>query len=189
MSGPVLSAIPLLLLAASLAVGAAGIDRALRQRDGERLFWTGFTAFLAVLLTTAWVAATSPAAAPVAGWLLVGGSVAAAGWVVRRHRRRRAKQQRARQEAAVHGTTLRHRDVLARWSAYELDPWLAAEHPGLHDVRRPETRDFIRALKTAEQLRGEADTPAGADAYAEAVDRLAVCLDRAEKAAGGGRAA
>ena len=189
MPDPVLSAIPLLLLAAALAAGAAGVDRALGQRDGERLFWTGFTSFLAVLLTTAWAAVASPAGAPVAGWLLVGGSLAAAGWVVRRHRLRLAKQERARQEAAVRSISLRHRDVLARWSAYELDPWLAAQHPALHDVRSPETRDFIRALKTAEQRRADAGTPTGTAAYAEAVDRLALCLDQAEKAAGGGRAA
>ena len=189
MPDQVLSAIPLLLLAASLAAGAAGVDRALGRRDGERLFWTGFTAFLAVLLSTAWVAVASPAGGTVAGWMLVGGSLAAAGWVARRHRRRLAKQERARQEAEVHSISLRHRDVLARWSAYELDPWLAAEHPGLHDVRTPETRDFVRALKTAEQRRADAGTPSGAAAYAEAVDRLALCLDRAEKAAGGGQAA
>ena len=189
MSGPVLSVIPMLLLVAALAAGAAGVDRGLRQRDGERLFWTGFTAFLTVLLTAAWAVAVSPAAAPVAGCLLVGGSIAAAAWVSRRHRRRVLQQERKLQEAAVHGIALKHREVLARWTAYELDPWLAAEHPELQDVSSPETRDFIRALKVAEQRREAAGTPHGAAAYAEAVDRLAACLNRAENAAGGGRAA
>lgn len=190
MSGTVWSVLPpLLLLALVLAAGAAGVDRALRARDGERLFWVGFTAFLGVLLTAAWAVAASPAQTPSAGWAVVAGSTAAAGWVAWRHRRRTAQQARDREAAELQAITLRHREVLSRWSAYELDPWLAAEYPRLQDVSSPETRDFIRALKTAEQLRAGVRTPEDAAAYSQAVDRLAARLEAAEKAAGGGRAA
>ncbi|MCC3275761.1 MULTISPECIES: hypothetical protein [unclassified Arthrobacter] len=190
MSGTVWSVIPpLLLLALVLVTGAAGVDRALRARDGERLFWVGFTAFLGVLMTAAWAVAASPDYTPVAGWAVAAGSTAAAAWVVWRNRRRAVEQERNRTAVQVHGTTLRHRDVLSRWSAYELDPWLAAEYPRLQDVRSPETRDFIRALKTADQLRAGVRTPEDAAAYSQAVDRLAGCLEAAERAAGGGRAA
>lgn len=186
--------LPLLVLAGVLAAGAAGLDRALRKQDGESLFWTGFTAFLGVLLTSAWgVISTSPGGTASIGTLLVAGSAAAAAWLAGRHRarvRRRKQKQRQAEFAAVTG---RHREILTRWSAYELDPWLAAEHPRLQDVRSPETRDFIRALREAERLRPQNPADGGAEAedaaYARAVDRLGESLDRAEQAARDGRAA
>lgn len=182
-------ALPLLVLVLAMGASAAGVDRALRTRDGETLFWVGFTAFFGVLLAAAWALAATPAGSVPVGLTLLAGTAVAAGWVSRRDRRRRRERKRQQLQAAVQGTVLRHRKVLARWSAYELDPWLAAEHPLMLDVRSPETREFIRALKTAEQLKGETDSAAGAVAYARAVAGLEASLERAEKAAGGGRAA
>lgn len=187
--------LPLLVLSAVLVAGAAGVDRALGKRDAETLFWTGFTAFLGVLLTAAWGITAGPGAAAAVGVVMVTGSLAASVWVAarRRGRIRRTRQERFR--ASLDGTARRHREVLSRWTAYELDPWLAAEHSGLHDVRQPETKEFIRALKAAETLRPEdglrPESGAEADvaAYAEAVDRLERSLTRAEKAARDGRAA
>ncbi|MCC3274161.1 hypothetical protein MUK71_00630 [Arthrobacter zhangbolii] len=190
-AGPTL-VLPLLLLAGVLAAGAAGLDRALRKRDGESLFWTGFIAFLGVLLTAAWGVSTGPGGTAAIGMLLVAGSTAAAAWLAGRHRARVRRLERKQRQAALAAVSGRHREILTRWSAYELDPWLAAEHPQLQDVRSPETRDFIRALKEAERLRPEVAAGADADdsaAYAEAVDRLEESLSRAEQAARGGRAA
>ncbi|MCQ1986375.1 hypothetical protein [Arthrobacter sp. zg-Y844] len=181
--------LPLLLLAAVLVAGSAGVDRALGTRDGENLFWVGFSAFLGVLLTAAWVLAATSAASAAVGAVVVAGSIAAALWVGRRDRRRRRNRERQQLEAVVNAAAARHRDVLARWSAYELDPWLAAENPQLLDLRTPETRTFIRALKVAEQLRPEAGTAAEAAAYAEAVTVLEDSLRRAEATVDGGRAA
>ncbi|MCC9205591.1 hypothetical protein [Arthrobacter sp. zg-Y769] len=188
MAGSGLSmALPVLLVLLVLVGGAVGIDRSLRTRDGEGLFWTGLTAFLAVLLTAAWALTTTSAVA--VGSVVVAGSIAASFWVGRRYRRRRRDTQNRQLEAAVDAAASRHREVLSRWSAYELDPWLAAQHPQMLDVRTPETRNFIRALKVAEQLRPEAGSPTEAAAYTEAVTKLEDSLRRAEEAAGGGRAA
>ncbi|UWX97249.1 hypothetical protein N2K95_00615 [Arthrobacter zhaoxinii] len=181
--------LPLLLLVSVLAAAAAGIDRMLRTRDGEGLFWTGLTAFLAVLLTAAWAVTATSAGSAAVGMVVVAGGIAASFWTLRRDRRRRRNRETRQVEAAVTAAATRHREVLARWSAYELDPWLAAEHPQLLDVRTPETRTFIRALKAAEQLRPDGVTAAQAAAYAEAVTTLEDSLRRAEEAAGGGRAA
>ncbi|KAD4059619.1 hypothetical protein GD627_00455 [Arthrobacter yangruifuii] len=181
--------LPLLLLVTVLAAAAAGIDRALRTRDGEGLFWAGLTGFLAVLLTAAWAVSATPAGSAAVGLVVVAGALAASFWTVGRDRRRRRNRERRQLEAAVTAAATRHRDVMARWSAYELDPWLAAEHPQLLDVGAPETRNFIRALKAAEQLRPEAATAAEAAAYADAVAALEDSLRSAEEAAGGGRAA
>ncbi|MDM7991006.1 hypothetical protein [Arthrobacter sp. zg-Y877] len=180
---------PILLLVLALTAGAAGIDRALRAGDGENLFWAGLTAFLAVLLIAAWASTATDAGAAAAGSVVVGGSIAAALWVARRDRRRRLIREDRQVQAELHAVAARHEEVLARWRAYELDPWLAAEHPQLLDVRAPETRNFIRALKAAEQLRPEAGKASDAAAYAQAVGRLEDSFRRAETAAGGGRAA
>jgi hypothetical protein len=73
----------------------------------------------------------------------------------------------------------RHRDALARWQRYELDPGYCIDYPAMTDPARPETAALIKAMKAAEQLRGAADA-----GYGAAVDRLERALAEAERAAG-----
>ena len=165
----------LLLLAGALGLTAFRLDAALARRDGERIFWVGFTGFLASLLALVWAVTESPAAAP---WVSAG-TVAVAGgaavWLVRRARTRREAKRAAESRQRAQPLTRRHDAVLLQWSSYELDPWKAAEKPGLLDVRRPETADFVRAMRTAGNLRpqaAEADLDADLEGYANAVAAL-----------------
>ncbi|MGO4187771.1 hypothetical protein [Pseudarthrobacter sp. TAF60_1] len=72
-----------------------------------------------------------------------------------------------------------HETLLARWSRYELDPACCIDYPAMTDVRRPETSALIKAMRDAEQLRAERH-----QGYAPAVERFAVALTAAERAAG-----
>ena len=72
-----------------------------------------------------------------------------------------------------------HDTLLARWSRYELDPACCIDYPAMTDVRSPETSALIKAMREAEQLRGEPHQE-----YAPAVERFALALTAAERAAG-----
>jgi hypothetical protein len=72
-----------------------------------------------------------------------------------------------------------HDMLLERWRRYELDPANCIDYPGMTDVRLPETSALIKAMREAEQLRAERH-----QGYASAVERFALALSAAERAAG-----
>ena len=90
-------------------------------------------------------------------------------------RRRQQRQDRPLYTAAQ----AEHETLLARWRHYELDPASCIDYPGMTDVRLPETSALIKAMREAEQLRAERH-----QGYAPAVERFALALKAAERAAG-----
>ena len=90
-------------------------------------------------------------------------------------RRRQQRQDRPLYTAAQ----AEHETLLARWRHYELDPASCIDYPGMTDVRLPETSALIKAMREAERLRAERH-----QGYAPAVERFALALKAAERAAG-----
>ena len=184
----------LVLLIAALAVTAFRVDAALARGDGEKIFWVGLTGSLTALLAVAWAVAGSPGSGPWVGLAAVLGASGAAGWVRMRHRRREeARSQKARRQRMA-ALERRHDEVLRSWSSYELDGWKALEKPGLSDAAKPETKDLMRAMKSAAALRPREEEPGSlGDAeireYGTAVARLEEAWTSAEASAGGGQAA
>ncbi|MDF2045642.1 hypothetical protein [Microbacterium sp. Kw_RZR3] len=80
-----------------------------------------------------------------------------------------------------------HDAVLARWMAYETDPALAIDFPGMSDSRSPLLAEFLRAHEKAQWLRpASAQTrlePADFLAYRDAVRRTVNAFDHAERIA------
>lgn len=80
-----------------------------------------------------------------------------------------------------------HDAVLARWMAYETDPALAIDFPGMSDPRSPLLAEFLRAHEKAQWLRpASAQTrlePADFLAYRDAVRRTVNAFDHAERIA------
>lgn len=80
-----------------------------------------------------------------------------------------------------------HDAVLARWMAYETDPALAIDFPGMSDPRSPLLAEFLRAHERAQWLRpASAQTrlePADFLAYRDAVRRTVNAFDHAERIA------
>ena len=145
----------------------------------DSVFWDGF-AGLAIVAPAVILPAL---AAPWAGLLLgvLAGAAAAAAYfwaprILSRQDARRASRDLVASNAAA---AARHRNALARWQRYELDPGHSIDYPAMSDPRQPETAALIRAMKAAERLRGGTDA-----AYAPAVDRLEQALADAERAAG-----
>jgi hypothetical protein len=92
--------------------------------------------------------------------------------------RSRLRQQRLDQPVYT-AAQAEHDTLLARWRHYELDPASCIDYPAMTDVRLPETSALIKAMREAEQLRAERHR-----GYAPAVERFALALTAAEKAAG-----
>lgn len=78
-----------------------------------------------------------------------------------------------------------HDEITARWLDYELDVAKLIAFPAMSDGRQPLTAAFLRAKKTADQLRpASADAKVSDDAvaeYLEAVGNYAVAFDIAER--------
>jgi hypothetical protein len=121
----------------------------------------------------------SPWAGLMLGLLAAGTAGAAYRWTPRlfswQDARRLSRETLASNEAAA----ARHREAMARWRRYELDPGYCIDYPAMSDPARPETAALIRAMKAAEQLRGGSEA-----GYGPAVDRLERALAEAERAAG-----
>jgi hypothetical protein len=182
------------LALAILVAGAASIAAFLARKHlandagpsggADGAFWDAF-AGLAVIVPAVVVASFTWAWAGLALAVLAAGAAlaafAAAPRLLRRQENRRAGRttQIMNKAAAV-----RHREALARWQRYELDPGYSIDYPAMSDPRQPETAALIRAIKAAGRPGGGTD-PASADpAYASAVDRLEQALAAAERAAG-----
>jgi len=181
----------LLLMTAAMILTAVWIDAALARRDGEKLFWVGLTGSLTVLLAVAWAVAGSPGSGPWVGLAAVGGAAGAVRWVQVRHRRRQAARQRDARRRQITALERRHDAVLKSWSSYELDGWKALEKPGLADTAKPETKNLMRAMKSAAALRPPLEASGSLDDeeirdYGAAVAGLENAWVRAEESAGGG---
>jgi hypothetical protein len=175
----------LMVLGAIVVAAAAGSVYLARKHLAcdaglpDAVFWDSF-AGLALVVPALIVASL---AAPWAG-LMLGLLAAGAAWAAYRWAPHLISWQGARRSsqevAAANGAAAsRHRDALARWQRYELDPGYCIDYPAMSDPARPETADLIRAMRAAEQLRGTANV-----GYLAAVDRLERALAEAERAAG-----
>lgn len=147
---------------------------------GDQLFWDLF-AGAAVAVPAVVVSSLS---SPAAGLTVAAAGAAAGIGTYRQYPRLAALQQQRRQRnAALSGlgnAVERHQRILARWRRYELDPALAIDFPAMSDVRRPETAQLIRAIRSLEAV-SPADEP---ERYSLAVERLEHALQQAEAAAG-----
>jgi len=170
------------------AAGSVYLARKHQASDGglpDAVFWDVF----------AGVAIVAPAvflpslASPWAGLLLSAVAVTTAAashrWtpaVFRWQEARRAARDAAAADAAAAD---RHREALARWQRYELDPAFSIDFPAMSDPRRTETSAMLKAMKAAERLRHGAGSHGPASGgYSTAVDRLEQALAEAERAAG-----
>jgi hypothetical protein len=145
----------------------------------DAVFWDSFAGLAVVVPAVVVPSLVSPWAGLMLGLLAAGTAGAAFRWTPRlftwQDARRLSRETRASNEAAA----ARHREALARWRRYELDPGYCIDYPAMSDPARPETAALIRAMKAAEQLRGGSEA-----GYGPAVDRLVRALAEAESAAG-----
>ena len=158
--------------------------RSLAGGDGQpersdQLFWDLFLGACIAVPALLIPALVSPWTGLFLGAAGVAAGVAAYRGTPRYLSRRAARQTSREQESAHLAAVARHDEVVARWRRYELDPACSIDYPALTDVRLPETSAFIKAMRTADQLRVHAH-----QGYPDAVTRLAASLAAAERAAG-----
>jgi hypothetical protein len=179
------------LALAVVVAGAAFVSAFLARKhlvaddDGlpDGAFWDVFAGLAVVVPAVVLASFTWPWAGLALGILAAGTGLAA--WAAaprlldRQAARRAGRITRLVNEAAAE----RHRNALARWQRYELDPRFSIDYPAMSDPRQPETAALIRAIKAAEGFGGTGRTPAD-PAYAPAVERLEHALTAAERAAG-----
>lgn len=172
-------------LAAAAVVAAAGSAYLARKHRTagsglpDAVFWDVFAGLAVVVPAVILSTLASPPAGLLLVFLATAAGTAAYRWtpvLLRRQDGRRA----ARETAAAHETAAAlHREVLARWQRYELDPAHRIDFPALSDPCQPETSAFLKAMKTAQRLRDGTDPE-----YSPAVRRLEQALADAERAAG-----
>jgi hypothetical protein len=180
-----LTAWQLLALAAVVVAAASGSVYLARKHllsDAglpDAVFWDAFAGLAVVVPVVVVASVASPWAGLMLGLLAAGTAWATCLWTPRllgRQESRRSARETLEANAAAGA---RHRNALARWQRYELDPGYCIAYPAMSDPSRPETAALIRAMKAAEQLRGAGDA-----GYGPAVDRLERALADAERAAG-----
>jgi hypothetical protein len=147
----------------------------------DSVFWDGFAGLAIVGPAVILPALAAPWAGLLLGVLAAAAAVASYLWSPRLFSRQEARRASRDVAASNEAAAARHRNLLARWQRYELDPAHSIDYPAMSDPRQPETAALIRAMKAAEQLRGSTDA-----GYAPAVDRLEQALADAERAAGVG---
>lgn len=145
----------------------------------DQLFWDLFLGACVAVPALLIPALVSPWTGLFLGGAGVAAGVAAYRGTPRYLSRRAARQNSREQESAHLAAVARHDEVVARWRRYELDPACSIDYPALTDVRLPETSAFIKAMRTADQLRLHSH-----QGYPDAVTRLAASLADAERAAG-----
>lgn len=145
----------------------------------DSVFWDGFAGLAIVAPAVILPALAAPWAGLLLGVLAAAAAAASYFWTPRVLSRQDARRASRAVAASNEAAAARHRSVLARWQRYELDPAHSIDYPAMSDPGQPETAALIRAMKTAERLRGGTDA-----AYAPAVDRLEQALADAERAAG-----
>jgi membrane protein implicated in regulation of membrane protease activity len=161
----------------------------LAAKDGpsegaDGAFWDVFAGLAVVVPVIVLASSTWPWAGLAFGILAAGAALAALAaaprLLARQEARRASRETQLKNEAAA----ARHRNALARWQRYELDPGYSIDYPAMSDPRQPETAALIRAIKAAEHLAGPKDHACTDTAYAPAVERLEDALAAAERAAG-----
>lgn len=171
----------------ALMASVAGTALVVRQHAGggstaersDQVFWDLFLG--AAVAVPALLIATFMA--PTAG-LALGLAAAAAGVAAYRGAPRLLQWRERRRDSRLRlphhrAAQVQHRELLARWRRYELDPAYAIDFPGIADVSLPETSALIRALRDADRLEGSRHP-----GYPAAVATLAESLAAAERAAG-----
>ncbi|MFS2089019.1 hypothetical protein [Paenarthrobacter nicotinovorans] len=147
-----------------------------RGPEPDTIFWDLF-AGLVVILPAVLVPAVHW---PPAGLIMVFvGGATVAGTLASVRKVERAHAAEPRRRAGFADDAALHAHILAQWRRYELDPAQAIDFPAMTDVRTAETAALTRAMREAEYCR----VTAGTD-YRAAVERLAVALAAAERAAG-----
>jgi hypothetical protein len=180
-----LAASQLLVLAVVVVAAVAGSVYLARKHLAadaglpDAVFWDSFAGFAVVAPAVILPSLVSPWAGLMLGLLAAGTAGAAYRWTPRLIGWQGARRSFRETQAANGAAAVRHREALARWQRYELDPGYCIDFPAMSDPARPETASLIRAMKAAEQLRGAADA-----GYGAAVDRLERALAEAERAAG-----
>lgn len=182
------------LALAVLVVGAAFISvyfarKHLAAQDGpsegaDGAFWDVFAGLAVVVPAIVLASFTWPWAGLALGMLAGGAALAALAAAPRLLRRQKTRRASRETQLLNEAAAARHRNALARWQRYELDPRFSIDYPAMSDTRRPETAALIRAIKAAERLGSPTDRPCSDVAYAPAVDRLEHALAEAERAAG-----
>ncbi len=155
-----------------------------KHRNTERglpdaIFWDGFAGLAVVAPAVIVAALVSPWAGLLLGVVAAGTAVAAHRWTRRLLSRQEAR--RRSEAAAAHHAVLaeRHRNAVARWQRYELDPAYCIDYPAMSDPRQPATAALLKAMRAAERLTDRPDTE-----YGPAVAALEAALARAERDAG-----
>lgn len=176
----------LLAVVTLAAAGAVYFARKHRQNPDlpDAVFWDGFAGLAIVAPAVIVPSLASPGIGLLLGGTAIGAAAASFRWTPRLFRwqagRKAAIETAIRNEAAAE----RHRRVLNRWQRYELDPGYCIDYPAMSDPAQPHTARLIRAIRTADELRG-ATAADGSDAgYSTAVDGLEIALAEAERAAG-----
>ena len=189
-SGPLwaLQILPVALLVMAAAAGSVYFVRKHQKSDvalPDAVFWDGFAGLAIIAPAVLVPSLASPATGLMLTAIATTTAVASYRWTPKLFRWQEIRRS-ARDDAAAHAVAaLRHREALARWQRYELDPAFCIDFPAMSDPRRPETAAMLKAMKAAEQERCGAGprgtTPGG---YSTAVDRLERALAQAERAAG-----
>ena len=148
----------------------------------DAVFWDLFAGLAIVAPAVIVPALAAPWAGLLLGLLAVAAAAVSYVWSPRVFSRQEAHRTARDIAASNEAAAARHRNALARWQRYELDPASSIDYPAMSDPRQPETAALIRAMKAAERLRGGTDA-----GYAPAVARLEQALADAERAAGAGR--
>ncbi len=174
----------LVLLIAGIAIALTAVGTAAavnvaasRQHGGDAIFWYGFVGVTALIVEVVWLAVAEPWLAAVGVGIAAACTGASSWWLARNYRRRRADLRQSLTDARWRELEKRHDVVVSRWTAYELDPALAIDHPELTDARVPEVAAVIRALKRATRARNRR---ADRGAYAQSVEDLEVAFNTAE---------
>ncbi len=186
--GP-LGPLQVLALFAVVVIAAAGAVYFARKhhRDPQlpdAVFWDGFAGVAIVAPAVLVPALASPGIGLLLGGAAVGAAAVSYRWAPQVFRWQAGRT--AALEVAVlnDAAAVRHRSALDRWQRYELDPGYCIDYPAMSDPAEPHTAELIRAMRSAELLRGAADAGCTDAAYSGAVDRLEQALAAAERAAG-----
>ncbi len=145
----------------------------------DAVFWDAFAGLAVVVPAVVVSSVASPWAGLMLGLLAAGTAGTAYLWTPRLFSRQEARRSARKTVEANAAAAARHGRALARWQRFELDPAYCIDYPAMSDPSRPETAALIRAMKSAEQLRGERSA-----GYGPAVDQLERALAEAERAAG-----
>ncbi|PVZ57925.1 hypothetical protein [Arthrobacter sp. H-02-3] len=155
-----------------------------RSEGADGVFWDVFAGLVVVVPAVLIASFTWPWAGLALGMLAAVTALAAFAAVPRLLRRQESRRAARKTQLMNEAAAERHKNALARWQRYELDPGYSIDYPAMSDPRQPETAALIRAIKAAGRPGGRTDRGSADTAYAPAVDQLERALAAAERAAG-----